>query len=72
MEARMDGKADERCWYCADQAEPGRIETDNNGPIVDCPMCNPPITTDRKAGQHYDQDLADELHARLWSAQPKP
>jgi hypothetical protein len=46
-QARMDGKA---CRYCEDQPEPGRIETDNNGPIVDCPMCKPPMTTDRKAG----------------------
>lgn len=27
------------CKYCEKEAEPGRIETDNNGPIVDCPMC---------------------------------
>lgn len=30
-----------RCYYCANEAEPGRIETDNNGPIVPCPVCRP-------------------------------
>jgi hypothetical protein len=28
------------CYYCKNEAEPGRIETDNNGPIVNCPVCN--------------------------------
>jgi len=26
------------CQYCDGE---GRIETDNNGPIVDCPLCSP-------------------------------
>jgi len=29
------------CAYCKDEAEPGRIETDNNGPILPCPVCSP-------------------------------
>lgn len=29
------------CQMCQNESEPGRIETDNNGPIVDCPMCTP-------------------------------
>jgi hypothetical protein len=28
------------CFYCVGQSEPGWIETDNNGPIVRCAMCN--------------------------------
>jgi hypothetical protein len=28
------------CDYCRGGPEPGWIETDNNGPIVNCPMCN--------------------------------
>ena len=28
-----------RCEYCAGEPEPGRIETPNNGPIVECPIC---------------------------------
>jgi hypothetical protein len=28
------------CFYCAGEAEPGWIETDNNGPIGPCPFCN--------------------------------
>jgi hypothetical protein len=30
------------CYYCKNEAEPGRIETDNNGPIVPCPVCADP------------------------------
>lgn len=40
-ERKTEKPSDRRCAYCADQAEPGRIETDNNGPIVDCPVCRP-------------------------------
>ena len=29
------------CEYCSNESEPGWIETDNNGPIVPCPFCNP-------------------------------
>ena len=28
------------CDYCAGGPAPGWIETDNNGPIVSCPICN--------------------------------
>jgi len=28
------------CTYCCDEPEPGRIEIPDNGPIVDCPVCN--------------------------------
>jgi hypothetical protein len=35
------------CDYCkGDGPEPGMIFTDNNGPIVPCPVCNP--KTDRE------------------------
>ena len=33
------GQRELGCPMCRDEAEPGRIETDNNGPIVDCPLC---------------------------------
>lgn len=36
-----DGRAMAECFYCADEPEPGWIETDNNGPIVPCPICSP-------------------------------
>lgn len=29
------------CPHCRNEPEPGWIETDNNGPIVPCPVCNP-------------------------------
>lgn len=29
------------CYYCEGESDPGWIETDNNGPIVSCPICNP-------------------------------
>lgn len=29
------------CRYCEGEPELGWIETDNNGPIVRCPICNP-------------------------------
>lgn len=29
------------CSHCEDEPEHGWIETDNNGPIVPCPVCNP-------------------------------
>jgi hypothetical protein len=35
------GKQKLGCNYCEGEAEPGWIETDNNGPIVPCPICNP-------------------------------
>ena len=28
------------CEYCANEPEPGWMETSNNGPIVPCPLCN--------------------------------
>lgn len=33
--------APRNCLYCKGEQEPGWIETDNNGPIVACPVCNP-------------------------------
>ena len=30
-----------KCFYCKNEPEPGWLETDNNGPIVPCPICNP-------------------------------
>jgi hypothetical protein len=32
------GTEDSRCFYCGGD---GEIETDNNGPIVKCPVCQP-------------------------------
>lgn len=29
------------CPHCAREPEHGWIETDNNGPIVPCPVCSP-------------------------------
>lgn len=29
------------CAHCEGGPEPGWFETDNNGPIVACPVCNP-------------------------------
>ncbi len=29
-----------RCEYCRNEPEPGWIDTDDNGPIVPCPVCN--------------------------------
>ena len=29
------------CEYCKGEPETGWIETENNGPIVACPVCNP-------------------------------
>ncbi len=34
------GMGEVGCEHCASEAEPGWIETDNNGPIVPCPLCN--------------------------------
>ena len=31
------------CEYCEGEPEPGWIEMPNNGPIVECPFCNPAI-----------------------------
>lgn len=39
------------CEYCAREPEPGYIETDNNGPIVPCPFCNPETDYDRAERQ---------------------
>lgn len=32
--------SDDECFYCQGEPEPGWIETDNNGPIVPCIVCN--------------------------------
>ena len=37
------------CKYCEGEPEPGWIETDNNGPIVRCPICNPETIPQRNA-----------------------
>lgn len=31
--------AERGCWYCRNESEPGWVETDNNGPVVRCPIC---------------------------------
>lgn len=36
MTQKNSGKV---CFYCANEPEPGWFETDNNGPIVRCPLC---------------------------------
>jgi hypothetical protein len=36
------------CKFCEGEPEPGWIETDNNGPIRCCPVCNPSGDDDRK------------------------
>lgn len=33
-------ETEENCRHCASEPEPGWIETDNNGPIVRCGICN--------------------------------
>ena len=41
IEGRPDSEPEEPyCEYCQAESEPGWIETDNNGPIVPCPICN--------------------------------
>ncbi|MER9829197.1 hypothetical protein NKJ51_12520 [Mesorhizobium sp. M0134] len=49
----MSAAADACCFYFEDEPEPGWIETDNNGPIVPCPVCNLhslPAAADSPAG----------------------
>ena len=40
MTNRADMEALAACPDCEREPEPGWIETDNNGPIVPCPVCN--------------------------------
>lgn len=43
------------CYYCkGDGPEPGLLYTENNGPIVPCPVCNP--ITDREI--EYERAVA--------------
>lgn len=52
------------CEYCANGPEPGWIETDNNGPIVPCPVCN---TAKYRLALYTAREnaLMDEIEAKL-------
>ena len=36
-----------KCTYCKGGPDPGWMWTENNGPIVACPVCNPDGEKDR-------------------------
>lgn len=49
------------CAYCEGAGpEPGLIWTDNNGPTVECPMCN--LRPDRE--REWDLAMAQRLRAQ--------
>lgn len=47
------------CFYCKGEPETGWIETDNNGPIVPCPVCNP------KTDREIEYDRAEAARSAL-------
>lgn len=46
------------CYYCKGEPEPGYIEMPNNGPLVNCPICNPDPDDFTKAEQQRDMQRA--------------
>ena len=51
------------CHYCKGYPDPGFIESDNNGPIYGCPVCNAEYNSE-KARRQREFDRAMDQRRR--------